>query len=641
MDLNLPEIVSKLMEARKAYYNDAKPIMSDMEYDKLEELLRFHDKDHPYFEKIGHPPSDNWKKSSHNIPMGSLDKVNSIEEFQKWAEKYPGERLILQPKLDGASLSLDYEESVFVKAITRGDGINGEDISNNVRLMKNFQEKLFVAAEEFTGSIRCEILLSKEAFEKINQTLPEGDKYSNPRNAAAGICRGLDGTYCRYLELIAYNLTEPLDEDAKIERLESLGVQSVEGPIGDANDMIKGFEKFKTIRDKFKVNLDGAVIKVCSHEIQEKMGMAKNKPRAQIAWKFDPPGAATIFLEESWNVGRTGVVTPLANLKPIEIDGSIISKATLHNIAEIERLGIGRGDIVMVIKANDIIPIIESIIEHKGQPIQILTHCPSCGSELINDKIKLRCPSDECPRKQLNRILNWIKVTKIDQLGESIITKLNEIGKIKRIADIYSLSREDISNLEGWGESSADKIISNIDSSRKIPSQIFLAAVGIPGISESTSRDLLINYQSIPALFNLTVDSLKQLKGFSDISSEKVVSGLQKYQQEITELLGILTITETDKQGGPLSGMSFCFTGAMSQPRSFYQDIVTKNGGKNSSTVGKDLTYLVCNEDKGSSKSIKATKYGVKVITEQEFITLVGVEVPPAKEKINSFNLFE
>jgi DNA ligase (NAD+) len=341
-------------------------------------------------------------------------------------------------------------------------------------------------------------------------------------------------------------------------------------------------------------------------------------------------------------VGRTGVITPLANLKSVEIDGSVVSKATLHNIAEIERLGIGRGDLVMLVKAGDIIPKIISVLEHKGQPIQIPAKCPSCGSDLINDKIKLFCPSDECPRKQFNRILNWIKVMKIDQFGEALAAKLNDIGKLNCILDLYKLKEEDISSLEGWGESSADKILDNINKSRQASAEILLTAIGIPSISEGTSEELLKVYGSIDKLFQVSVDELKQIKGFSDISANTVVKGLKKYEKEIKGILEIISLSSKGSvQGLSLTGLSFCFTGTMSQPRSFFQALVTQNGGKNSSSVTKDLSYLVCNEDKGSSKSIKAQKFGVKVITESDFLGLIKLNTFPEKDQITAFTIFD
>lgn len=638
------KLIKQLFEAKKAYHESGRSTLSDQEYDALEDLLRKQDPDHPFFEIIGHPPSDLWKSASHKIRMGSLNKVHSAEDFVKWASKYPEERLILQPKLDGLSLSIEYDNSVFVRAITRGDGLEGEEISDNVQLMKNFQEKLFITAEPFTGAIRCEILLSKENFQQINNTLSEKDRYSNPRNAAAGISRKLDGKFCRYLELIAYNITETLNEDQKIERLEKLGLKTVQVHVGDVKAIIKAYEHIKSSREQYPINLDGVVVKVCSYETQQKMGWVKNKPRAQMAWKFDPPGAVTTFLEETWDVGRTGVITPLAHLEPVEIDGSIVSKATLHNIAEIERLGIGRGDKIMLVKAGDIIPKVTSVLEHKGQPIQIPTKCPSCGSELLNDKIRLFCPSDDCPRKQFNRILNWIKVMKIDQFGEALAARLNDLGKLNSILCLYKLEEKDISTLEGWGESSADKILDSINQSRQVLPEVFLTAVGIPGISEGTSEDLIKAYGSIEKLFDITPDELKQLKGFSDISANTVVEGFKKYGPEIRDLLKIISLSAAkDNSQGILSGQSFCFTGAMAQPRSYYQALVTKNGGKNSSTVNKDLSFLVCNENKGSSKSVKAEKFGVKVISEFDFMKKIGETIPEQKpdKTLNTFSIFE
>lgn len=643
---SLNDLVCILTKARNEYYSTGRSSLTDQQYDSLEETLRQRDANHPYFEKTQGDPSPLWKSAKHSIVMGSLNKVNSEEEFRKWASKFPGEIFTMQYKFDGLSLSEDYNNGIFKRAITRGDRMEaeGEDISLNVVRMRDFLQKSktdHILPLDF--SVRSEILLDKADFEKINSTLPENDRYSNPRNAAAGISRRLDGRFCKYLHLISYDVTfyqccHPADEDQKIQILNKFGFIIPTQIKGDVEEMVKGFEQIKKLRQELPYDIDGVVVKVCSHKVQVEQGYVKNRPKAQIAWKFDPPGAATTFIEETWDVDRTGVVTPLAHLDPIMIEGSEIKKATLHNIAEIKRLGIGRGDLVMVVKRGDIIPKIESVIKHVGSPVQIPTHCPSCSHALTNDGTVLMCVNETCPRKNFNRILNWIKVTKIEQFGPSLVKALIETGKLNEFGDIYKLTKTDISSMEGWGESSAETIISNIEQSREMTQTTLLTAVGIPGISESTSEELLKNFGSIEKLFEITADDLMKIKGFAEISSKAAVEGLQQYKEEIQAVLPIMSVKI--KKEGKLSGMLFCFTGKMIQPRGYYQGLVEANGGKNLSAVTKDLTYLVCNEDQGSNKSQKAQKYGVKVITEAEFTTMVG-EQPTLIKKIESYNLFE
>jgi len=642
MTFDIESAIKKLLEARQAYYNTGHPIMSDLEYDALEEMIRQADPNHPLFEKIGAEPSSAWTEATHSVSMGSLDKVHTEEDVLKWAKKFPGSIFSLQIKLDGLSVSIDYEHGIFKKGITRGDGIKGEDISQNIRRMKFFVYAL-PGCPDLTASVRAEIMLSHEDFDKINETLPDGKKYSNPRNAASGISRRLDGTYCKYLNLTYYDITEPLDEDKKLHRLSELGFFVPINFTGTIDYIVNEFNAFKLKRASLPFGIDGMVIKACDQNIQKSMGMSKNRPRAQRAWKFDPPFASTTLLKVTWEIGRTGIATPLGHVSPVTIDGSVIRKATLHNVAEIARLGIGIGDIIALEKAGDIIPKIRSVIEHKNSPIEIPKNCPSCGSELENDGIRLMCLSDECPRKNFTRILNWIKVVEIDQFGESLAEELSQQGKLKSIADLYRLQRDDISSIEGWGELSADTIMQNIEKSRGISAEKMLTAVGIPGISVSTAGELLKQYGSILALFNVTIEQLITVKGFSDVSAGNVVAGLKKYQDEIQGLLKIITLEIKEKAEGVLSGKSFCFTGEMSLPRSQFQAMVTRHGGKNLSSVTKDLSYLVCNEDKGSSKSQKAEKYGVKIIDETSFLGMIGESshtVTPDK-KIESYTLFE
>ncbi len=644
-----PEIINrvlKLKEARHAYYVLGKPIMSDTEFDALEDLLKKSDPNNPYFETVGHDtPCTSWESAKHNIPMGSLEKVHTEEDAVKWASKFTGNIFTLQFKLDGLSVSLDYEDGVFTQAITRGDGFEGEDISENVRLMEGFKEGL----SGFTGSLRAEIVLCKSDFRAINHTLSENDQYSNPRNAASGITRRLDGRFCRYLNLIYYDITEALDENDKITLIKKFELPAVESLTFKEFDRIaEAFKKLADMRPRLPYDIDGAVIKITSYDVQQKEGSTRNRPKAQKAWKFEPPGAATVFLREEWDVGRTGVITPLAHLEATDIDGSTIRKATLHNVAEIKRLGIGRGDTVMLVKRGDIIPKIEAVLEHKGSPIKIPTECPSCRTKLNNDGIKLTCPNDDCFRRNFYTTLNWIKVTEIDTFGESLAKELYNIGKLTCIADIYRLKKKDISEIERWGGKSADTVMTNIEKSKTLTPVKFLAAIGIPGISGRTSEELLKAFGDIHRLMEVDIEQIKALRGFSDISAANVVVGLLKHSKEIKYLLTIINLSEK-AGGGVLDETSFCFTGAMENSRSFYQKIVTKHGGTNKSSVTQDLTYLVCNENRGSSKSRKVDKYNedrpdyakIQIITEHQFLDMVPEEKPEPKTKVESYSLFD
>lgn len=645
MELN--EAVKKLVEAKQAYYGSSgQPIMSDQEYDALEALVRKIDPDHPILQKVGSEPASSWEKSSHEIPMGSLNKVHSDKEFQSWTIKFqPDIKYIAQPKLDGLSLELKYSDEGLIEAVTRGDGFVGENILANAKKMKGVPHDVGVSC-----SVRAEIVLPKRDFIRINDCLSEFKKYSNERNAAAGISRRLDGAFCQYLQVIAYDIIkEPEsnsgypDEVVKISMLNELGFTVPITYSGGVSSMLSAISKFRMQRDSYPYCIDGVVIKINSAETQRSLGSVGGKPRAQIACKFDPPGAVTKFLKEDWPVGRTGVVTPLANLDPVEIDGSIISKATLHNIAEIKRLGIGRGDTVMVVKAGDIIPKIVSVLKHEGNPIEIPTQCPECGSSLENDGIKLICHNDLCPAKVFSRILNWVKVVTIDGLGESLLEDLFLDETVSSIADLYKLKSHDISHLSGWGVKSASSIIENIKNTQTLEPATFLAAVGIPGISHRTAEDLFGRFETLEAILQATVDDISSMRGYSGISATSIVEGLSKYREEIETLAKIINLSGKPSSGGSLAGKSFCFTGAMAKPRTVYQNHVKANGGKALSTVTKDLNYLVCNEDKGSSKTVKAKKFGVKIITEKEFLEMAGAIPEEKKEKptIENVPLFD
>jgi DNA ligase (NAD+) len=584
--------------------------------------------------------------------MGSLNNVFSEEEFKKWVSKFqPDMVLSAQPKLDGLSASLKYKDSNLIQAITRGDGTEGEDITDNVKLMRGI-----IPDKSFSGTIRAEIMLSKQDFCKINSILPEKDRYKNARNAAAGISRRLDGKYCQFLTVMPYDIDikngldiKPLDEDKKITVLKELGFCPPEQVIGLVDKIIWAYKGMMNRRESYPFGIDAVVVKVCDHNTQKTFGNVNNRPRAQIAWKFDPPGAITRLLDVTWEVGRTGVVTPLGHVEAVDIDGSTIKKVTLHNIAEIERLGIGIGDTVMLVKSGDIIPKITSVIEHVNNPIQVPDRCWMCGFFLENDHIKLICKNEGCPGRNFYRIMNWIKVTKIENFGEALADKLFNAGPereglfvLKSIYDLYRLTIDDIASVEGWGKKSAKTIVENINKTRTLKPSIFLTALGIPGISYKTAEDLLKAFGTVEGILNAKKNDIKVLKGYSDISSETITTGLKAYSSVIKHLLTVINLTE-QKAEGRLSGKSFCFTGAMSQPRNLYQEYVISNGGKNLSTVTKDLDYLVCNEDKGSSKSQKAKKYGIAIITEQQFLDMIDIpiEEKTPDKKIKSVSLFE
>ena len=646
--MNTNEAITRLVEADRAYYQTGSPVMTDAEYDALRAWVKKEEPDHPYFETIGHEPSSAWEKASHDIPMGSLDNVFTEEDFRKWTKRFPeGTKFISEPKWDGLSLDMIFDNSELIQGITRGDGFQGEDITANVARMRGTKAK---KEASFTGSVRGEVMLSKENFDKINSILSEKNRYKNARNAAAGISRRLDGKFCSYLTVMSYDVTlsADTDEDKKIEYLsDELGLCASIYRSGDADEIVGIYERVKENRSDFPYGIDGVVIKACEYTIQEQMGATNNRPRSQIAWKFDPPGAITKLLGVTWGLGRTGVVTPLGHVEPVKIEGSTIKNVTLHNVAEIERLGIGIGDTVMIVKAGDIIPKIVSVIEHVGNPIEIPTACPDCSAPLDNDGIRLMCRNESCSSRVFFRIMNWVKVVSIDGLGESLVDKLFNSGEeegsktINGIADLYGLEASDIASLEGWGKRSAARIIDNIQTSRKIKPAVFLAAVGVPGISHKTAEDLFKRFETVNDVLSASAEDIAEMKGYSTTSAESITKNLGIYHDEIVELMEIVELINEEDLEGVLSGKSFCFTGSMSKSRKYYQELVKRHGGTNKSSVTKDLSYLVCNEDKGSLKLVNATKQGVSVISEKEFLDMAGEQIEmPDKKKIKNVPLF-
>ena len=646
-----------LLEAKKAYYTSAEPIMDDHTYDTLEEILRLKAPHHRFFTKIGTPNFDTgFDKKKHLIPMGSQNKVNTYKNLVHYFElkKITIPDFVVQPKCDGISLEIVYKNGELIEAITRGDGITGDVITQNVVKMKNL---LLSLPKKFSGSIRCEIIVTKKDFEKLNviarsettkQSLVDRHEpsalamtYSNPRNAASGLSQRLDGKYSEYCSLYATDILinpdvrighcpTPTSEINKINFIKSLGFTPVE------SILCQTFKQIETIYHQFLTKkrfiypyeIDGLVVKINDLGLAEKLGSKNNRPKYQVAYKFPAATNQTQIKKITWQVGPLGTVTPVAQVDPVEISGATITFASLANYQLIKEKNINVGDIVEITRRGDVIPHIEKVINKvtKGH-IDILQYCPSCQTLLIVEDKYIRCPnSQNCLSQILGSLRLFCDSLDILGLSDKTIAKLYSAGKIKTPGDFYKLKISDISNLDNLREKSAKKIISQIQGKKTLTLRQIFDAATIPNLSHARIQQLIkAGFNTPEKLLNITQSELLKLPGFRKTLAKKIIDGLNFRRDWILSILSEITLKDQNTNALKLSNLSFAITGNLSLLRQKFIDLIEAQGDIFVSTVSKNTDYLLTNEsDSTSSKFILAKKLNVKIINEEQFKKLIS-----------------
>ncbi|MBD3261059.1 MAG: DNA ligase (NAD(+)) LigA [Candidatus Altiarchaeales archaeon] len=620
-----------------AYYND-KPLICDVAYDLLKDsVLRALPPSHPRLAKVGHEVSSAWPKVKHSIFMGSQNKVSTEDAIRAWVksvEQKLGVKkplFILQHKIDGFSLEMEYLNGRLKKGVTRGNGIVGEDITPNVKLFRQVPQVLPIQRHV---TARGEGVIFKDDFDAIQKET--GDRYKNPRNAASGISRRLDGSYSKYIRVIAYDVNAKVKTELeKVQALKKLGFRHVQTyKCRDIDEILKVYRTYKAgKREKLPYAVDGLVLKLDSIELQERMGVSHNRPDGQIALKFESDQALTTIKDITYQVGRTGKITPVALLEPVDLMGSTVQKATLHNFAYIEEKFIGIGAEVTLEKKGDIIPQVVDIVS-PGDDYVRPDKCPSCGGPLIDDDTNFWCMNIPCRERDINRIIYWIRTLDMKGFSKSFVEKLWDMEKVRSVADLYRLKPDDLTAIDGIGASTIKSFFKTLESTSEMYMEKFITALGIPTCSKSTAAALVHNFggdwdkiSSVPS------DELAKLSGFGKTSAESVCSGIKEVSSMAEDLLQVIRIKQ--KKQGVLTGKSFCVTGSLtSMSRKEFQDFVVENGGVSKSGVSSDLTYLVTNDPtSGSGKNAKAKKLGVEVITEDQFFELVGVKPETSKDE--------
>ena len=652
------------------YYNEDKPLISDMEYDALMRELKQLEQEYPELlkneengessptEKIGGTASEKFSKVRHRVPMLSLSNtynISEIEDFDKRIKKIIlSENIknhskeleyILELKLDGLSISLIYENGVLIQAVTRGDGQIGEDVTENIMEIKTIPKKL---KKNVSLEVRGEIILPISSFNRINQEREDDgeDVFANPRNAASGTIRQLDKTIVaeRGLDCYLYYLVNAENYGINthlesIEYIEKLGFKTTKifEKYTDFKELEKSIDKWHNNRKKLDYETDGLVIKVNNFALYETLGYTTKSPRWAIAYKFPAEQVKTKLMDVTFQVGRTGVITPVAELEAVNLSGSVVKRASLHNFDEIRRKDIKIGDNVIVEKAAEIIPQVVNVVfdDRTGQEIEIQepANCPVCNSELAHEEglVALKCHNPLCPEKVKRQIAYFVSrdAMNISGLGDKIVEKFIELGKIKTIVDIYSLEkyREELENLEKMGQKSVDNLINSIESSKNRDFSKVLYALGIPFVGKFNANLLPKTFKNIENLKNQSIENLLAVKGIGD----KVALAVNTFLNDennwkiITDLKNIglqFAVDENNSEeiaDNPIKDKNFLATGKLQKyKRNDIKDIILSKGGNYLSAVSKNLDFLIAGE-KAGSKLEKAEKLGVRILTEDEF----------------------
>jgi DNA ligase (NAD+) len=649
----------------RLYYEQAKPEISDREYDALYRELVDLERAHPELltpdspsQKVGGRPQGAFAQVRHLVPMQSLDNTYSAGEIGDFVERLqrllPGEEIpfTIEPKVDGVAICLLYEKGRLVRAATRGDGTTGDEVTRNIRTIGCIPSKLHGENVPDVLEVRGEIYLPKETFARINaerdeQGLPT---FANPRNAAAGTLKQLDPNIVAERKLSAvfygYGAVEPAS--ALPERMEEffgqlkawgLPVNPRHWLASDAAGVMAAITELGSIRRDFSFETDGAVIKADRIEQHARLGSTSKAPRWAIAYKYEPEQARTRLLDITVQVGRSGVLTPVAELEPVFVAGSTVSRATLHNEEEIARKDLRIGDRVLVEKAGDVIPAVVKVLteERDGSEkvFQMPTHCPVCGSAVsrAEGEVAVRCANPGCAAQARRRIEYFASRTAMDieGLGEAMVTQLCDAGLVNDVADLYALASEQLLPLERMGEKSVANLLEAIAASRGQPIWRLLAALGIPHVGVTVARTLAASFGTIDRLAAASEEDLVAVEEIGPIMAT-AIHGWFRDPSVITLLEKLrsagLNFGERDPKGaapaadGPLKGTTWVLTGTLSLPREEAAEMIRAKGGKVSGSVSAKTTYLLAGEEAGS-KLEKAQKLGVKVLNEEEFRKLI------------------
>ena len=654
------ELREKTEYYAKKYYDDDNPEISDFEYDMLMVELRNLEKEYPDLmskesltQKVGGHVKEGFEKVTHEVPLQSLQDVFSLEDVedfdirmhQKAKESGIDDiKYVVETKIDGLSAALEYKDGILVRGATRGNGLVGEDVTENLKTVKTIPHEL---KEKINITVRGEVFISKKDFDEMNQERQENDEelFANARNAAAGSLRQLDSkiTAKRPLDIYIFNVQkiEGKEFNSHYEELEYLGklgfnVNPVRIPCKNIEEVKAAIQKIGDMREDLTFGIDGAVVKIDNLKFREILGSTVKVPRWAVAYKYPPETKETILKDIVCQVGRTGVITPMAILEPVKVAGSTISKTTLHNEDFIKEKDLKIGDIVVIQKAGDVIPEIARVVKEKRtgneKNFEMPRVCPVCGAEAVREEgeAAIRCTGIECPAKLFRNLVHFVsrEAMNIDGLGENIIQQLLDRHLIENIADIYSLSFDDIASLKKNGKKFAQNLIDSINNSKSNDLYRLITALGIRHVGGKASKLLAKKYKTLQALTEAKFEELQEMNDIGEVMAGSIVEFFA--QEQTKDLLkrledaGVnMEAVQDESTDNRFEGKTFVLTGSLEKfTRKEAEDLIEKFGGKTSGSVSKKTDYVLAGEDAGS-KLTKAQSLGVTIISEEKFEELM------------------
>ena len=661
----IEKLIKEINEHNYRYYVLDAPVISDEEYDRMFRRLKELEEKHGCVlpdsptRRVGAPPLEKFEKVKHTEPMLSLDNAFSpdeVREFDQRAKRFLKSddeiEYTVEPKYDGLAMELSYEKGLLVRASTRGDGYEGEDVFTNVKTIKAIPLRIEGVDIPEVIDIRGEVYMDIDEFEKLNKEREKCEEplFANPRNAAAGSVRQLDSsiTEKRKLHMACYGLGAAKGIEFKSQTDFIAWLKKAHFPTPFILDKVTGIEKviesIKKIEEKrptFPFETDGAVVKVNDFGLQKALGFKTREPRWAIAYKFPAHQGTTQIEDIIASVGRTGAITPVAMLKPVRIGGVTVSRSTLHNWDEIERKDIRIGDTVVVERAGDVIPHVVTVIKEKRtgheKKFPPPTACPVCGSAVEREEgeVAFRCIGLNCEAQVLEKIYHFASrgAMDIEHLGGKNVELLYNQGLIKHFVDLYKLKKEQLLNLPRFADKSAQNLIDAIEKSKKTTLSRFLYALGIVHVGEYAAKQLAKHFQNIEGLYHVTPERIMEIKQmgeklaksisnfFNDKENLHTLDALKKLGVEVTNL----DYEEgTKKEKGPLDGMTIVITGTLSRPREEFESLIEKNGGRAAGSVSKKTSYVLAGVEPGANKIASANKNNIRIVTEEEFMGMIG-----------------
>lgn len=658
MDINeakgrVGELKIQIEKANRNYYDLDAPTLEDDEYDALMRELRKLEQDFPELltedspsQRVGGTAQNTFEKVTHTVQMGSLQDVFDFDAVRSFVERVNAEgakEFTVEPKIDGLSVSLEYRDGILVRGSTRGDGFIGEDITPNIKTIRsvplNIPEKLPLL------EVRGEVYMPKKSFgelcelqEKNGEPLPK-----NPRNAAAGSLRQKDSriTAQRKLDIFCFNIQQVEGKSfgthsASLEYIQHMGFHVIPDirVCHTADEIIERINEIGQMRLSLPFDIDGAVVKVNDLDLRNEIGATAKVPKWAVAFKYPPEEKEATLNSIEINVGRTGALTPVAVFDPVQLAGTTVSRATLHNQDFIAERDVRVGDTIVVRKAGDIIPEVVRSVSHKdnSEPYFIPKICPVCGAEAVRDEDEavIRCQNPDCPAQLLRSIEHFASrnAMNIDGLGEAVVQQVVDAGLVKTVADLYTLNLQDLTSLERFGKKSAENLLDSIENSKKNELDRLIFALGIRGIGQKNAKDLCGKFGDMDRIMAASLEDISSIDGFGDVLADSVYTAMREpHRVKLIERLKEigLNMKYTDQKiSDKLGGLTFVLTGTLpTLKRDQAKAMIEKRGGKCSGSVSKKTSYVVAGEEAGS-KLDKANELGITVLTEEQFLEMMG-----------------